>query len=786
MKNQVERTRASRSDRVAAATVPTSGSLLLVAVLSCTSPASDSVPTSDGATAPPENVLLITIDTLRADALGSYGSATASTPHLDRLAERGHRFSQATTVVPLTLPAHSSLMTATFPATHGVRDNGGYRLEESLTTLAERFQEAGYRTGAFVASFVLDSRWGLDQGFDHYADDFDLEQFEGARGMDAIQRPADEVIDRAIRWLSETSGAPFFAWVHLYDPHTPYAAPSEFRQRFPPTRRGQYDAEVAWTDHQIGRLLDHLDEVGTLDNTLVVVLADHGEMLGEHRELTHGFFIYDAAVRIPLIFAGPGVSTGQTSAQVRIVDVAPTVLSLLGLPPLDETQGVDLAASFRGEALAPLWAHSESFYPRLHYGWSELQSIQDGRFKYIRAPRPELYDLHADPGELDDLSQSDPERLQSLSQRLDQMLEELGGQETLAPPAALDAGTLESLQALGYVGTLSPNALVSDADRADPKDRIESYLALKEAGGAAASGELDEAITRIERVLAEDPGILEAHLLLGNFHRDSGDLGAAREAYERALALDPEHREALFMLAVAHREAGNTEAARVGFERALDLDPKNARARWQLADSLTEAGELESARQILQEGLDHGIDHARFLLKLGATSLELGRTNDALREIESALEQQPDLAGAHYHLGLLFERQRRFGDAIDAYQREIEAHPDALRAHFNVAGLLHGSGQFSRALHHYDRALAIDPEFAIGHLYRARTLLATDELEAAEIAARRGLELEGQLDPGQAPLGHYLLADIYERLGRSGEAQQQAELGDALAESLRP
>jgi arylsulfatase A-like enzyme len=256
--------------------------------------------------ASPPNVLIVTLDTLRADHVGVYGYSSARTPVLDQLGARGARFTAATTTVPLTLPAHTSLFSGAFPGGHGVRDNTGFHVEDRVTTLAEVFKASGYRTGGFVGAFVLDSRWGIAQGFDEYFDDFDLSQDVGP-GLDAIQRPGNQVVDRALAWLKQTDSHPFFAWVHLYDAHAPYDAPPEVAEQFPRTRLGAYDAEVAFVDRQVGRLIDALRAAGTLDHTLVVVLADHGEQLGEHGEQQHGFFVYDAAVQIPLIISGPGV-----------------------------------------------------------------------------------------------------------------------------------------------------------------------------------------------------------------------------------------------------------------------------------------------------------------------------------------------------------------------------------------------------------------------------------------------------------------------------------------------
>ncbi|MET0552897.1 MAG: sulfatase, partial [Vicinamibacteria bacterium] len=363
----------------------------------------------------PRNVLLVTIDTLRADHVGAYGHAGAQTPHLDQLAANGMRFERATTVAPLTLPAHSSLLTGTFPGWHGVRDNGGFYLGEEQTTLAEVLRDRGFRTGGFVASFVLDRRWGTSQGFDRFFDEFDLDRFKDSLGMDAIQRPGNEVVDRAVAWLGEDRERSFFAWVHLYDPHTPYEAPEPYRSRFPATQEGAYDAEIAFADAQLGRLLGALG--ARRKDTLIVVAGDHGEMLGERSEQTHGYFIYEPVTRVPLVLAGPGVPARVVPDQVRVVDVLPTLLSRLGIPAPAAVQGADLSPLARGERMS-LLAHSESWYPRYHYGWSELRSVQDGRFKLIHAPRPELFDLQDDPHEARDLAREQPERVATLTRAL--------------------------------------------------------------------------------------------------------------------------------------------------------------------------------------------------------------------------------------------------------------------------------------------------------------------------------------------------------------------------------
>src|SRR4249919_560972 len=294
------------------------------------------------------SVLLVSIDTLRADHVGSYGYRAAATPVIDALAARGLRFEQAETVTPLTLPAHTSLLSGTFPAFHGVRDNGSFYVGDEVTTLAEVMKAHGYRTAGFVGAYVLDHRWGIAQGFDHYYDDFDLSRFEMAAGIDAAQRPGSEVVDHALAWLAGAGDRPFFAWVHLYDPHSPYVPPEPYRSRFPATMQGAYDGEVASADAQIGRLIEYLRTSGNFDNTVVVVVGDHGESLGEHGEQQHGFFVYESAMHIPLVVAGPGVPVRSVADQVRIVDVMPTILDLVGAAVPAPVQGVSLLPLGRG------------------------------------------------------------------------------------------------------------------------------------------------------------------------------------------------------------------------------------------------------------------------------------------------------------------------------------------------------------------------------------------------------------------------------------------------------
>lgn len=716
-----------------------------------------------------QNVLLVSIDTLRPDHLGSYGYAEAQTPRLDALAAAGVRFAQATTVTPLTLPAHSALLTGTFPGTNGVRDNGGFYLPEEQVTLAEVLRAKGYRTGGFVSAFVLDSRWGIHQGFERYFDNFDLSKYEGL-GMDAVQRPGAETVAKALDWLGQDRRRPFFAWVHLYEPHTPYAAPEPYRSRFPAGMVGAYDAEVATADDLVGRLLDGLATDGRLGRTLVAVVGDHGESLGEHREQTHGFFVYDATVQIPLILSGPSLPARTVTDQVRIVDVMPTLLDLLGLPIPPAVQGRSLAPLTRGERL-DLLALSESWYSRYHYGWSELVAVRDGRYKFVLAPRPELYDLLQDPGEADDLSSRDPARAAAFERALRELASRVTSASASKGPQAVDPETEERLQALGYLGGSVSARNLEDRPRGDPKDKIDLYNLLKKAGTSSVEGRLDEAIARAREALAADPEIVEGHMLLGNFLSKAKRWDEAVAAYQQALALDPEHKGATFSLAVAYRDMGRIADAEAGFERARRLDPRNGRVLWQLADVWMSRGSLDRAEGLLKEALEKKLDVPRFTLKLAECYIEMKRYSEAEAALREALGLKPDLKTAHYSLALVHEARGEIERAVAEYEAELAGNPKGFRASFNLAKLLLKAGRTREAADRFREAVDANPEFAIGHLYLAKAQLDAGDLKSAQESARKGLELgpERKL----APLGHYVLADVYTRLGRPRDAARE-------------
>ncbi len=391
----------------------------------------------------PFNVILITVDTLRADRLGCYGFSPDVTPTMDMFASKGVLFENCISQTPLTFPSHTTIMTGTLPIHHGVRDNGGFVVPKELQTMAEVFKSAGYDTAAFVSAYVLDAKWGLDQGFDYYFDRFDLGRFEKI-SLGEVQRPANETIDEALSWIGKKKDGKFFAWIHLYDPHTPYTPPEPYKSRYP---EHPYLGEIAYTDKELARLWDYLRDNGLTENLFLVFASDHGESLGEHGETTHGFFVYRPAIHVPLIFVTPFARFNgrRYKGTVTLSDVLPTICDMTGLKLPADVQGRSLVPEFKGGKPVPgPLAYSETYYPRYHFGWSELKSFEDDRYKLITAPVPELYDVRSDPTESKNLVYLEKKVFEEMSARAEAMEKAAGARAVESDFAAVDEDTRES------------------------------------------------------------------------------------------------------------------------------------------------------------------------------------------------------------------------------------------------------------------------------------------------------------------------------------------------------
>ena len=472
-----------------------------------------------------ERILLITIDTLRADHVGCYGAQNARTSQLDTVADRGVRFEVAISPAPLTLPAHASLMTGLDPPGHGVRHNGLHRLAEEIPTLSSQLRNAGYQTGAFVGAFVLDRRFGLARGFDVY-DDAMNERSSPTVGY--AERPADAVVDAAIAWLGQAD-ARFFLWVHLYDPHAAYDPPAGFRAAF---ANDPYAGEIAFADAQLGRLLDAVRQRFGDAGQLVVVTSDHGESLGEHGELSHSYSLYDATQRVPLLIAGEGWPAGRLiDTPVRLVDVAPTLLAAAGAAPLPGIEGADLRPLLAGGASGVPSAYLETLATHLDFGWSALFGLRTADWKYVRAPRPELYDLRADGEELRDVASLHPERVAALDAELARRMS--GARPTT--PVTLGEAERERLRSLGYLQG-DPQGAVTDLGGPDPKDEIGLLPQLARAEELADRGRHADALRLLRDLDASPPAVAALRAAVAF---NAGDLTTAEQDARSVLRAQP-------------------------------------------------------------------------------------------------------------------------------------------------------------------------------------------------------------------------------------------------------
>jgi len=730
------------------------------------------------------NLVLVTLDTTRADRIGAYGARDVETPTFDALAQSGVLFEQAVSVAPLTLPAHSSLFTGRFPPEHGVRDNGGFFLGPEQLTLAEVLKARGYRTGAFVGAYVLDSKWGLNQGFDTYVDDFDLSKTRGV-SLGAIQRPGNEVVDKALPWIQQSAATPFFAWIHLYDAHSPYRPPEPFASRY---RGHPYNGEIAFADSQVGRIVSQLQSSALFDRTVVVVMGDHGESLGDHGESAHGFFIYESVTHVPLVIRAPFSLTAnrRVSDPVRSVDVMPTVLDLLGVPQPGAISGVSLVSLMTGaKRELGLDTYSEAMYPLHHYGWSDLRALRSGRYKVIDSPRPELYDLDRDPQEATNIF---AER-QALGDRMIAQLRTMEGRfaKTTAtlPAVDVDPEARERLAALGYVGSFVASASDPRTNRADPKDKISLFNKLGTATEMSKDRDRDDeasfrsVIALLNEVVREDPAVIDAWFMLGTQYLQHGEPRRAIDYYKRTLSLKPDYDLAVINLAQAYRRLGDDDAALAGFERYLTIDPKAPFVRYQIGEIWLDRGDLAKAEEQFRKALEIDPHVASAKNALGVIALQRGDPATAERLVREAIATKPDVRLAHFNLALLAESRGDVRQAEREYLEELKLHPESYKAAFNLSRLYEQVGDREGQVAALEQSLQSNPAFAEGHFFLAKAYLDSGvKFSEAIQLAQKGLELAPRSE--YASLGHYVLADLYNRQGRGSDAAREVALGRAL------
>jgi arylsulfatase A-like enzyme/Tfp pilus assembly protein PilF len=701
----------------------------------------------------PYNLLLVTLDTTRRDRLGCCGDEQALTPNLDALAARGVLFEQAVAPTPVTLPSHATILTGLDPQEHGIRNNGTFVLDSSCVTIAELLRERGYATGAVLGAFPVEARFGLDQGFDSYDDDFPAESH--VRAWQTAQRRADEVTRLALQWMEAHRGGPFFHWAHYFDPHFPYEPPQAYRD----SGEHRYDGEVAFMDAQIGELIEGMRGLGLLERTWILLVGDHGESLGEHGEPGHSMLIYAATQYVPCILVPPESWQGLPSKRirgrrvrevVRLCDLAPTALNALGFAQgISPGTGSSLLPLIAGTWEGPRVAYTETLVPFLEYGWSELRGVRSDRWCYIRAPEPELYDLHRDPAESQNLYGAFPE----VAERLSAWCDFLVGEDSELQLQPIDPVTAERLRSLGYVASAAPRG--PSVNEKDPKKLMPLFSQINEVRTALGFHRVREAKEKAQQVLDEDPGNPEATRLLGLALLRLGEGAAARKVYDELRTAFPDDLEMRVNRARAEILAGSLDEAEEDLRAVLAEQPRHGDARALYAQVLTQGGRAAEARQFLEAAFSDAPDSPELLVELarmewsegnaqrtqelatralecdgthsGALALlgeclwwqserevEAGRAESATRllaearaHLDRALSLDPTEPVAAFRVAWLIRREGNTQRAVELYERALVRRSEWPDLHVNLGNLLREIGRIDEALQHYEMALAL-------------------------------------------------------------------------------
>ena len=654
------------------------------------------------------NILVITFDTTRADYMDYATGGSGRTPVLDELAKRGTWFSTAITSQPLTVPSHTTIMTGQYPYRHGVRNNGTYIVPAEAVTLAERLKGEGYATHAIVSAFVLDSQFGLDQGFDDYDDDLSGGPKQQLFMFKEV--PAETTSQKAVTWLKEKQPAdqPFFLWLHFFDPHADYRPPDGFRNRFP---GDPYSAEIAYADVELGRVLTELEEQGLMEDTLVVFTSDHGEGLGDHGERTHGIFIYESTTRVPLIMAGPGVPKGsRVDSVARTADIVPTILDMLDLPSAGDLDGRSLVPFWKGDEEDERIAYMECFSPRLNFGWSELRGMRSARAKVIAAPRPETYDLESDPKELRNLRLSDqwPGDSRPMVVRLSEIANEDPFERVTEQQSEMDLETRQKLAALGYVwGTTGADP---GTERPDPKDRIEYWERFQVAQGMIRAERYEEAVALIEALLEVDPNNVVAMGSLANALTKSDHADKALVVYQRMIEIEPARDSPYLGSARILMSQQRYSEAEALIRKILDLQPRNPDGYTTMGNLLIDQEQFDGAEPWFRKALAIDPNSTLAVAGLGNCLNRAGRAREALDILQARWEHDKTSHVIAYNLGVVADRLGNAKGALEYYQAAARIEPDHSMTWNNVASILHKSGKRQQALRFFEKAHDLDPE----------------------------------------------------------------------------
>jgi arylsulfatase A-like enzyme/Tfp pilus assembly protein PilF len=703
----------------------------------------------------PVNVLLVSLDTVRPDHLGCYGNTDIETPNTDRIAAEGFVFTDAMTSVPLTLPSHASILTGLYPISHGARINGTFTLADRFTTLAEVLKANGYTTGAFVGSFVLDSRFGTAQGFDTYDDLMDLRMPAG--GADHPERRASNVTTNAVRWLGEVS-EPFLAFVHYYDPHTPYEPPPPFDSLY---QGNPYDGEIAYTDRELGRLLDGLEQLDLMERTLIVVLSDHGEGLGDHGELEHGILIYESTMKVALIIRIPEAhpssgdlsGPGRIDQPVELVDVFPTILSLVGIDSPDEIDGRSIVPLLDGDNLPRKVCYLESLYPHLAYKWSPLRGVRFGEWKYILAPEEELYNLMDDPTESRNLSAGNPTRIEMLKANLIEIARrdlERGDEEQreLSPEEAV------KLKALGYVSPSGSSDLIDiEPTGTDPKHMIASLQDLLYVGmEAQRAGDLETALARLSELAEIDPMNPIGHLYLAETLMDMGRTASAEAEWHKVIEIDSTNTNALLRLGDTARSQGDLDRALFFYRMAADILPETPQVFSSMGSILMETGMIDSAMTVLRHALQIDPHDQIALVNMGLGYLALEQHDQALQWFHKTLKANPNHIKALMNIAFIYINRGDPDSTIAYLERASHAAPDDAKVLQNLGNAYRQAGMVAEAAGAFEAAVKIEPDNVMALFGLAATRAQQGDRQGSVALLERILRLDPNFTPARQAL----------------------------------
>jgi len=612
------------------------------------------------------NVIFITVDTTRADRMGFLGNKLGLTPNLDAVARQGVVFEKAFSQAPLTPVSHATIFTGTYPQFHTVTDFG-HPLPSLLPSVPEILQKSGYRTAAFIGSLILDPKAqmapGFDRGFDFFDAGFHPKQGPNESRYETVERRGGDVIAHTIAWLNKKTQAPFFIWVHLYDPHAPYDPPPPYDKRF----QDPYDGEVAYSDACLGKLFQYLRQRGLYDRSLIVMMSDHGESLGAHGESMHGIFLYDETIHVPLLFKLPGslLAGKRVTTRVRLLDVAPTLLSMLSLPLPPTFQGESLVPEMKSSPKAPgdLPAYAETEYPHRAFGWAGIRAMRTGKYLYIRAPKRELYDQTVDKKAEKNLAASSPAVTDTLGAQLDKFYDQTTSYHGKPQQAATSAEQSENLAALGYVSSSAAGQSQDPLQGADPKDKIEISNILHEGMIAVEDGRYNEAIPMLQHVLADSPAITAAQLQLGIALARTKRYSDAIPALKKAVEQVPDAVQAKYELGLALYETGAWDESVPYFEAVAKKRPKWVDAQYSLASVYARTKRVPEAVELLNKVLEISPDHFRANLLLGRIVYLQGDPAAAVLRLEKAVQIAPKSGEAHSFLADAYAQLGRDADA---------------------------------------------------------------------------------------------------------------------------